>query len=461
MRARRHQKTADTSTARLSFPRIMFRFRRKNRFLPANHNMQKPDSTEQTFADLGLEACFLSALSAKGYTTPSPIQAQCIPLLLAGKDVLGCAQTGTGKTAAFALPILQLLRKHPRRMRKSQVRALILTPTRELASQIHKSFLDYGANTEFSCAVVYGGVGFQPQIQALRRGLDVLVATPGRLIDLGEQGHVDLSEIAVFVLDEADRMLDMGFQPAVQKIVAELPVERQSLLFSATMPTNVRGMAESLLNNPASISVAPVSSTADNIDQQLRQVDGAHKKELLLHILKEEHPEGRVMVFMRMKHAANKVAEYLKKNGVAADAIHGNKSQNARERALAAFRSGNVRVLVATDVASRGLDIKGVELVINYDMPDDAEAYVHRIGRTARAGASGKAIAFAERDDRGMVRAIERLIKKTIPENEDHPFHRKPGAPPPAKSPHPFDRDRQKGETRVGFQFRQRRGRGK
>ncbi|MDR2980708.1 MAG: DEAD/DEAH box helicase [Puniceicoccales bacterium] len=421
--------------------------------------MQNANLAEVTFADLGLDQRLLAALNAKGYTRPSPIQEQCIPHLLAGKDLLGCAQTGTGKTAAFALPILQMLLHHPRRMPRHCVRALILTPTRELAAQIYKSFMDYGANLRFSCAVIYGGVGFQPQIRALQRGVDVLVATPGRLIDLGEQGHVDLSQLAVFVLDEADRMLDMGFQPAIQRIVSELPEVKQSLLFSATMPGTVKKMVDDLLKDPVNVAVAPVSSTADNITQQLCQVDGANKKQLLLHILKEKHPEGLVMVFMRMKHAANKIAEFLSKNGIPADAIHGNKSQNARERALAAFKEGRVRVLVATDVASRGLDIKGVELVINYDMPDEAEAYVHRIGRTARAGASGKAIAFAERDDRSMVRAIERLIKQPIPELENHPFVPNKSAPPPSDSPHPFDRPREKGRSKVGFQYRKRRGR--
>ncbi|MDR2844694.1 MAG: DEAD/DEAH box helicase [Puniceicoccales bacterium] len=420
--------------------------------------MLNTNQAQTAFADLGLDEPLLHALADKGYTTPSPIQAQCIPHLLAGRDMLGTAQTGTGKTAAFALPILQLLLRHPRRMPRNSVRALILTPTRELAAQIYKSFLDYGAHTRTHCAVVYGGVGFQPQIHALQKGVDVLVATPGRLIDLGERGCLNLEHLAVFVLDEADRMLDMGFQPAVQRIVNELPEVRQSLLFSATMPTSVKGLVESLLHDPVHVAVAPESATADNISQQLWHVSGANKKELLIHVLRDHHPEGLVMVFMRMKHAANKLADYLNKNGIAAEAIHGNKSQNARERALAAFRAGSARVLVATDVASRGIDIKGVELVINYDMPDEAEAYVHRIGRTARAGASGKAIAFVEHEDRSMVRAVERLIKQTIPVHEDHPyaagktpaktFAKSTGAQPP---PPPGQRNR------VGYTYRQRR----
>ncbi|MDR3228250.1 MAG: DEAD/DEAH box helicase [Puniceicoccales bacterium] len=385
--------------------------------------MHNTKPAETSFASLNLDERLLRALDAKGYTAPSPIQAQCIPLLLEGRDILATAQTGTGKTAAFALPILQLLLRHPRRMPRNTVRALILTPTRELAAQIHKSFLDYGANTHAHCAVIYGGVGFPAQIRTLQRGVDVLVATPGRLEDLRERGCIDLGEVAVFVLDEADRMLDMGFQPAVRRIAAELPEVRQSLLFSATMPANVRTLAEKLLNDdPARVSVAQESATADNIAQEFWPVEGAHKKDLLLHILRETQPEGLVMVFTRMKHVAGRLAQFLEKNGVPAEAIHGNKSQNARERALAAFRSGEVRVLAATDVASRGIDIKDVALVINYDMPAEAEAYVHRIGRTARAGASGKAIAFVSRDDHSLARSVERLIKQTIPVHDEHPF---------------------------------------
>ncbi|MDR2844569.1 MAG: DEAD/DEAH box helicase [Puniceicoccales bacterium] len=409
-----------------------------------------------TFADLNLDERLLRAISAKGYTTPSPIQAQCIPHLLDGRDVLGTAQTGTGKTAAFALPILQLLLRHPRRMPRNGVRALILTPTRELAAQIHQSFLDYGAHTGVHCAVIYGGVGFQPQIRALQKGVDVLVATPGRLIDLGSRGCLNLEQLSVFVLDEADRMLDMGFQPAVQRIVNEIPEVRQSLLFSATMPASVKGLAEKMLSDPVHISVATESATADNIAQEVWHVEGTDKKPLLLHVLQERHAEGLVMVFMRMKHAANKVADFLKKNGIAAEAIHGNKSQNARERALAAFRSGKARVLVATDVASRGIDIKGVELVVNYDMPDEAEAYIHRIGRTARAGASGKAISFAERDDRSMVRAVERLIRQEIPVQKEHPFTGRSSAPAFAPGPSAGNPAEAPGRSRVGWMFRRR-----
>lgn len=409
-----------------------------------------------TFADLNLDARLLRAVTAKGYATPSPIQAQCIPHLLEGRDILGTAQTGTGKTAAFALPILQHLLRNPLRTPRNAVRALILTPTRELAAQIHQSFLDYGANTHTHCAVIYGGVGFQPQIRALQKGVDVLIATPGRLIDLGERGCLDLDHLEIFVLDEADRMLDMGFQPAVQRIVNEIPEERQSLLFSATMPTAVKGLVEKLLHDPVHVSVAPQSATADNIEQQLWHVDGANKKNLLLHVLKEHYPEGLVMVFMRMKHAANKVADFLKKNGIPAEAIHGNKSQNARERALALFRSGKARVLVATDVASRGIDIKGVELVLNYDMPDEAEAYVHRIGRTARAGASGKAISFVEHDDHSMVRSVERLIKQTIAVQKDHPFVPQKSSAPYVPANNAPDGYRPPPRKNVGWQFRRR-----
>jgi ATP-dependent RNA helicase RhlE len=408
-----------------------------------------------TFADLNLDARLLRAVTEKGYTTPSPIQAQCIPHLLEGRDVLGTAQTGTGKTAAFALPILQHLLRNPLRTPRNAARVLVLTPTRELAAQIHQSFLDYGANTGMHFAVVYGGVGFQPQLRALQKGVDVLIATPGRLIDLGERGCLNLDHLEIFVLDEADRMLDMGFQPAVQRIVNEIPEERQSLLFSATMPTAVKGLVEKLLHDPVHVSVAAESATADNIEQQLWHVEGSNKKHLLLHVLQEHHTDGLVMVFMRMKHAANKVADFLKKNGIPSEAIHGNKSQNARERALALFRSGKARVLVATDVASRGIDIKGVELVLNYDMPDEAEAYIHRIGRTARAGASGKAISFVERDDHSMVRSVERLIKQTITVQKEHPFlpQKSSGAGAYAGSP---EGGRPPARRNVGWQFRRR-----
>ncbi|MDR2863713.1 MAG: DEAD/DEAH box helicase [Puniceicoccales bacterium] len=421
--------------------------------------MENDSPAKITFADLNLDERLLRAIAAKGYTAPSPIQAQCIPYLLEGRDVLGTAQTGTGKTAAFALPILQLLLRHPRRMPRNCVRALILTPTRELAAQIHRSFLEYGAHTGVHCAVVYGGVGFQPQINALQKGVDVLIATPGRLIDLGERGCLNLDSLAVFVLDEADRMLDMGFQPAVQRIVNEIPEVRQSLLFSATMPSTVRGLAESFLHDPVNVAVAGESATADNIAQQVWHVEGAHKKQLLLHILQEHHTEGLVMVFMRMKHAASKIADFLKKNGIQAEAIHGNKSQNARERALSAFRSGKARVLVATDVASRGIDVKGIELVINYDMPNEAEAYVHRIGRTARAGASGKALSFVEHENRNMLRSIERLISQTIPVQKDHPFSpsKHIPAPPSFQRDSADSRPRSPNRPKTGWQFRKRR----
>lgn len=408
------------------------------------------------FADLDLDPRLLQAVTDKGYTHPSPIQAQCIPPLLAGKDVLGVAQTGTGKTAAFALPLLQLLLSHPRRPARRCFRVLVLTPTRELAAQIHKNFLEYSAHAKISCAVIYGGVGFQPQIRALQRGLDVLIATPGRLIDLEEQGHVCFDQVAAFVLDEADRMLDMGFLPAVKRITAQLPEERQSLMFSATMPRSLQEMVDALLHDPVRVAVAAVSSTADNIEQEICLVDRANKKHLLLHLL-GENPSARTIVFMQMKHAANKLAEFLAKNGFPSDAIHGNKSQNARERALEAFRAGKVNVLVATDVASRGLDIKGVELVINYDLPNESEAYVHRIGRTARAGASGRAVTFVQRDERSGLRAIERLIQQSIPVREEHPFL--PGVKAPDAPEHPFDRPREAQRPPVGYNFRKRRKR--
>ncbi len=418
--------------------------------------MRNAQPAAPAFADLGLDPRLLQAVTDKGYTHPSPIQAQCIPPLLAGRDVLGCAQTGTGKTAAFALPLLQLLLQHPRRPARRCFRVLVLTPTRELASQIHKNFLEYSAHAKISCAVIYGGVGFQPQIRALQRGLDVLIATPGRLLDLEQQGHVCFDQVAAFVLDEADRMLDMGFLPAVKRIAEQLPVERQSLMFSATMPRSLQEMLDSLLHDPVRIAVAPVSSTADNISQEVCFVDRANKKHLLLHLI-GENPDARTIVFMQMKHAANKLAEFLSKNGISADAIHGNKSQNARERALDAFRKGKVTVLVATDVASRGLDIKGVDLVINYDLPKESEAYVHRIGRTARAGASGQAMTFVLRDERSALRSIEKLIQQPIPVREEHPFL--PGAKGPDTPEHPFDRPREAKRPPVGYNFRRRRNR--
>jgi len=366
-----------------------------------------------TFAELGLAEPLLRALRAENYIDPTPIQARAIPVLLAGKDILGIAQTGTGKTAAFALPLLQRLAE-PRVQPASRApRSLILAPTRELAIQIGEDIKRYGRNMGLRSAVIFGGVGYKPQTDALNRGLDILVATPGRLIDHIGQGNVKLDRVAFFVLDEADRMLDMGFIRDVRRIAALLPKERQSLLFSATMPQDVAKLAATLLRQPERVEVAPVKVTVDLIDQRVYHVDTARKRELLTGLLRDPSL-SRILVFTRTKRGANRVAEQLGKAGVRADAIHGNKSQNARQRALAAFRAGQLRVLVATDVASRGIDIDEVSHVINYDMPEVPESYVHRIGRTGRAGARGIALSFCDPSERGCLRDIERLTKRPI-----------------------------------------------
>ena len=374
-----------------------------------------------TFASLQLGEPLQRALAEKDYTIPSPIQAQAIPHLLEGRDLIGTAQTGTGKTAAFALPILHRLSADPRSAGPKRIRALILTPTRELAAQIGESFRAYGKHLRLHHTVVFGGVGQSPQARSLQRGVDILIATPGRLLDLEQQGCVKFDAVEVFVLDEADRMLDMGFIHDVKKIMAKLPPKRQSLLFSATMPPAIQELASRLVHNPVQVEVAPVSSTAERIEQHLCYVDRNDKTELLAHLLKKHH-EGLVLVFVRMKHGANRLVENLDKLGIRADAIHGNKSQGARQKALENFRTGKTRVLVATDIAARGIDVKGVALVVNYDLPEEPESYVHRIGRTARAGADGIAIAFCDRDERGLLKQVERLIRQTVPVLRDHPF---------------------------------------
>ncbi len=374
-----------------------------------------------TFASLQLGEPLQRALAEKDYTIPSPIQAQAIPHLLEGRDLIGTAQTGTGKTAAFALPILHRLSADPRSAGPKRIRALILTPTRELAAQIGESFRAYGKHLRLHHTVVFGGVGQSPQARSLQRGVDILIATPGRLLVLEQQGCVKFDAVEVFVLDEADRMLDMGFIHDVKKIMAKLPPKRQSLLFSATMPPAIQELASRLVHNPVQVEVAPVSSTAERIEQHLCYVDRNDKTELLAHLLKKHH-EGLVLVFVRMKHGANRLVENLDKLGIRADAIHGNKSQGARQKALENFRTGKTRVLVATDIAARGIDVKGVALVVNYDLPEEPESYVHRIGRTARAGADGIAIAFCDRDERGLLKQVERLIRQTVPVLRDHPF---------------------------------------
>lgn len=382
-----------------------------------------------SFAGFELVEPIQRALAAENYTTPTPIQAEAIPPLLAGRDLMGCAQTGTGKTAAFALPILQ----HLDRKRKAAVacapRVLVLSPTRELAAQIGESFRTYGRHISFRQTVVFGGVGQGAQVNAMFRGVHVLIATPGRLLDLMNQGHIRLDKLEIFVLDEADRMLDMGFLPDVRRIIAELPKQRQSMFFSATMPDSIVDLAGSLLTNPVRVEVTPVSSTVEIIEQKVLFVDGGNKPALLTTVLQDPATE-RLLVFTRTKRRADLVAKHLTVNGVRADAIHGNKSQAARERALEKFRCGRIRVLVATDLAARGIDVDGVTHVINYDMPFEPESYVHRIGRTGRAGASGIALSFCDSSERTWLKAIERLIRQSIPVMEDHPYHQASSARP-------------------------------
>jgi ATP-dependent RNA helicase RhlE len=366
-----------------------------------------------TFSGLALVEPIQRALRAENYETPTPIQAQAIPHLLAGRDLLGIAQTGTGKTAAFALPILQRLAGNRIAARRNAMRALVLTPTRELALQIADSFRAYGRHLGLRAAVIFGGVGQQPQVDALRRGLDILVATPGRLLDLEEQGHVRYDGLEAFVLDEADRMLDMGFIHDIRRIVGKLPKARQSLLFSATMPLEILRLTGAILKEPVRVEVTPPATTVERIEQRVMFVEAANKRALLASLLKDG-AISRALVFTRTKHGANRVAEQLAKGGVRADAIHGNKSQGARQRALANFRDGRIRVLVATDIAARGIDIDGISHVVNFDIPNVPESYVHRIGRTARAGAGGVAISFCDGSERGYLRDIERLTRQRL-----------------------------------------------
>lgn len=375
-----------------------------------------------TFAELNLIEPLKLALTEAGYIHPTPIQAEAIPSLLLGRDLLGCAQTGTGKTAAFALPILHRLVESNKKALPRHTRVLVLTPTRELAIQVNESFVTYGKNLKLKYAVVFGGVGQSPQVKALSQGVDVLVATPGRLMDLIEQGFIKLTGLEVFVLDEADRMLDMGFIHDIKKVIKLLPPKRHNLFFSATMPPEIEKLANSILVNPLKVEVSPVSSTAELISQTVMFVDRDNKRPLLKHILQDEKFK-RVIVFSRTKHGANKIVDYLEKGGIIAEAIHGNKSQTARQRALENFRSGQIRVLIATDIAARGIDIDDISHVINYDLPNESESYVHRIGRTARAGASGIAISFCDSEEKAFLKDIEKLIGKSIPIIEDQPFH--------------------------------------
>lgn len=374
------------------------------------------------FKDLNLIEPILRSLNTEGYTTPTPIQQQSIPVALAGKDLLGCAQTGTGKTAAFSIPILQHLYQEKQEGRKyTGIRALILTPTRELAIQIDESIEAYGRHLGLKHLVIFGGVSQHPQTTALRNGTDILIATPGRLLDLMQQGYISLSSVGIFVLDEADRMLDMGFIHDVKKVIAKLPTRRQTLFFSATMPNEIASLADSILNKPVRVEVTPVSSTAQTINQSMYFVQKTDKKDLLVHLLKDSAME-RVLVFARTKHGSDKVVKDLHKFGISAEAIHGNKSQNARQRALSNFKSGQTRVLVATDIAARGIDVDNLTHVINYELPNVPETYVHRIGRTGRAGASGTAFSFCDHEEREYLRDIQKLIGKTISIVNDHPY---------------------------------------
>ncbi len=373
------------------------------------------------FQTLGLIEPLLKAIQEEGYTTPTPIQAESIPIVLEGKDLLGCAQTGTGKTAAFTLPILQLLVKSKTQERRKKIRSLIVTPTRELAIQIGESFNAYGRHTGLNCTVIFGGVGQGPQVTALKNGVDVVIATPGRLLDLMNQGYLNIREVEIFVLDEADRMLDMGFVHDVKKLLAVLPKKRQSLFFSATMPPEIVSLANTILFHPLKVSVTPVSSTVDIIVQSVYFVDKVNKNALLIEILKNTAIKT-ALVFTRTKHGADKVVNLLLKNNIKAEAIHGNKAQNARQRALTNFKAQTTRVLVATDIAARGIDVDELAYVVNYEIPNIPETYVHRIGRTGRAGAGGTAISFCDAEERAFLKDIEKLIAKKVPVIENHPF---------------------------------------
>jgi ATP-dependent RNA helicase RhlE len=424
------------------------------------------------FEQLGLAEKLVRAVRAEDYHTPTPIQAQAIPVLLTGRDLMGCAQTGTGKTAAFALPTMQRLcetsaasftpaatdqegvarfdaaeyggrsretrkrnPRHPasRRGATRPIRSLILAPTRELAAQISASFATYGRHTGLRYTVVYGGVGQGPQVRALRDGVDILVATPGRLLDLMEQGYIDLRKVEILILDEADQMLDMGFIVPLRKIVASVPRERQTLMFSATMPPEIRKLASEWLRDPAHVQVAPVATPAELVEQSVYLVEQRNKVELLTHYL-QKTATGRTLVFSRTKHGADKIVKHLSRAGIRAAALHGNKSQSVRQRTLDSFKSDRPPVLVATDIAARGLDVDAISHVINYDLPDVAEVYVHRIGRTGRAGATGIATSFCGRDERDLLRQIERLTRQTLTIEESHPEHLRDTAPMTASS---------------------------
>ena len=409
--------------------------------------------THSTFVALGLAEPLLRALAAEGYDSPTPIQSQAIPLVLAGRDVLGIAQTGTGKTAAFGLPILQRLAADRATLAPRCPRALILAPTRELAIQIDESLRSYGRHLKFRHAVILGGVNQNPQIQAVRSGVHVLVATPGRLLDLLQRKHVQLHATTTLVIDEADRMFDMGFIRDVRRIVSHLPQQRQTMLFSATMPGEVAHLVKEILRNPISVEVSPTQVVADKVEQHVYFVPAQEKRDLLNELLRDAAMK-RVIVFTRTKHGANKIAGQLANSGHEAQAIHGNKSQSARQRALNEFRNGRSRILVATDIAARGIDIDDVSHVVNFDIPDCPENYVHRIGRTARAGGAGIAIAFCDPSERDSLRSIERLVKQAL-----IPMRGDPRAQTPQKAPGGRNHHRPRNARAGGTQGPQRLGR--
>ncbi len=373
------------------------------------------------FKSLEIIEPILQSLHEEGYSIPTPIQAQAIPIVLDGADLLGCAQTGTGKTAAFAIPILQLLSNSQSYDKRKKIRSLILTPTRELAIQIGESFKNYGRHTKLAYTVIFGGVNQFSQTQALQKGVDILVATPGRLLDLMNQGFISLRDIEIFVLDEADCMLDMGFIHDVKKVLAALPRKRQSLFFSATMPPEIVKLADTILKNPKKVEITPGQPTVDIIEQFIYFVDKGNKSALLIEVLSDQNIKS-ALVFTRTKHGADKVVKDLLRHNIKAEAIHGNKAQNARQRALANFKDQTTRVLVATDIAARGIDVDEMEFVINYELPNISETYVHRIGRTGRAGAKGTAFSFCDAEEKAFLKDIEKLIRKKIPVIENHPF---------------------------------------
>ncbi len=410
------------------------------------------------FSGFKLAHPILRAIADEGYTTATPIQVSSIPPLLEKRDLLGVAQTGTGKTAAFALPLLHRLAENAGQPQGRRPRALILAPTRELAIQIGDSLRTYGRHLRLRSTVVIGGTPIRRQIQALARGVHVLVATPGRLIDLMNQGHVRLDAVEVFILDEADRMLDMGFSPDVKKIAAALPGRRQTVMFSATMPKSVQGLADRLLRDPVRVEVAPSATTVEKVEQRVLFVAKDKKRALLCELL-DGDDMARVLIFTRTKRGADRVARHLDQSGIRSGAIHGNKAQNARQRALKAFRSGHIRALVATDIAARGIDVEGVTHVINFELPIDPESYVHRIGRTARAGATGVAISFCDHDERATLRDIEKTIRQSLPVFEDHAYHAPEIANAPGPAKHEPQRKKRSGQRRRNRQrFTQRAG---